>query len=51
MESDLLELSRSHLGECRHCRQHIFGKASESAEMKIDAAEVGIISQVKGEVL
>ena len=45
MESDLFELSRSYPGECRYCKQLIFGK---SVEAKFDAAEVGVVSKVNG---
>jgi hypothetical protein len=49
-ESDLFELSRSYPGERRHREQQIFGKASQFAETKFDAAEVGVVSQVNGEI-
>jgi hypothetical protein len=45
MESDLFELSRSYPGECRHYKQPIVVK---SAEAQVDAAEVGVVSQVNG---
>jgi hypothetical protein len=50
MESDLFQLSRSYPGECRHCKQDISRKFFKFSETKIDAAEVGVVSQVNGEM-
>jgi hypothetical protein len=49
-ESDLLKLSRSYLGECRHGKKHVSGKGFKFSETKIDAAEVGVVSQVNEEM-
>jgi hypothetical protein len=48
MESNLLDLSRSYPGECRHCEQHIF---LDDDEIKVNGVEVGVASQVNGVVL
>jgi hypothetical protein len=49
MENDLLELSRSYPEERRQ-QEHTFRIVFESGEIKIDAAKVGVVSQVDGEM-